>query len=230
MINKLKRAFRAVFGIIPWQEKTIMHRQMIDKYLQQHEMRKIQFGCGPNFLQGWLNTDIYKGSDEVVYLDITREFPIPSNSFHYMTSEHLIEHISFDEGKTFLQECLRVLKTGGTIRIVTPNLQTILNLYANKTTDNDKYIHHIISNFIPNAPYNPEVFVINNAFRNWGHQFLYDKPTLINLLTDVGFINICELTPGVSRHEHLHNIDARHQSAISNINEFEVMVFEASKP
>jgi predicted SAM-dependent methyltransferase len=230
MVNKLKRTLKALLGIIPWQENTALHRKNITKYLQQHDIRKIQFGCGPNFLQGWLNTDIYKGSDEVVYLDITREFAIPSNSFHYMTSEHLIEHISFNQGKSFLKECLRVLKTRGVIRIVTPNLQTILNLYANKTADNDMYIHHIISNFIPNAPYNPEVFVINNAFRNWGHQFLYDKPTLINLLNDVGFKDIHEVKPGVSSHEHLNNIDARHQSAISNINEFEVMVFEASKP
>ena len=219
-----------MLGIIPWQENTALHRKKIAKYLQRNDIKKIQFGCGPNFLQGWLNTDIYKGSDEVVYLDITRELAIPPNSFHYITSEHLIEHITFDQAKVFLKECFRILKKDGVIRIVTPDLQTILNLYNNTTAENDRYIQHIISNFIPNAPYNPEVFVINNAFRNWGHQFLYDKATLINLLTDVGFKDIHEVKPGVSSHEHLNNIDARHQSAISQINEFEVMVFEAAKP
>lgn len=230
MIDTFKRTLKKILGRVPWQENTLLYKELTDQYLHEHEIRKIQFGCGPNFLEGWLNTDIYKGSDHVVYLDITHEFALPSSSFHYMTSEHLIEHIGFEQGKAFLKECFRVLKNGGVIRIVTPNLETILNLYFNKTNANTQYIEHIISNFVPDAPYNHEVFTINNAFRNWGHQFLYDRSTLINLLSEVGFINICEVKPGVSSHAHLNNIDARHKSAVKQINEFEVMVFEAAKP
>jgi len=229
-MNSIKAQLKKILGLVPWQQDKSLQQKQIKEYLNKYEIRKIQFGCGPNYLNGWLNTDICKGFDSVVYLDITNELPLPNNSVDYMTSEHLIEHINFGEGKAFLAECLRVLKTNGVIRITTPNLKTLLGLYGNNTPEGKNYIDYIIKQFIPQAQYNADVFVINNAFRNWGHQFLYDSATLHNLLTEIGFVNITLVEPGSSNHQSLMGVDVRHKSEFSNINSYEVMVFEATKP
>ena len=230
MINELKAALKRISGVVPWQENTALQQKMISNYISSNQVRKIQFGCGPNYLPGWLNTDIYKTFDDVTFLDITKQLPLPSNSFDYMTSEHLIEHITFPEGLAFLKECMRVLRPNGKVRITTPNLETILKLYNSAQTKEKEYIDHIVQNFIPQANYNKEVFVINNAFRNWGHQFLFDKATLINLLSEAGFSQITEVEPGVSGHPEFADIDVRNKSDRRHINRFEVMVFEAIKP
>jgi predicted SAM-dependent methyltransferase len=231
MITQTKKLIKKMLGIHPWEEDEKSRIKMVDFYFSKNNIRKIQFGCGPNQLENWLNTDIYKSFDGVVYLDITKELCFPSNSVDFMTSEHLIEHISYNDALFFLNECFRVLKTNGVIRITTPNLATLLALYSNHTDNMEsKYIEHIVRNFLPDVKNNKEVFVINNAFRNWGHQFLYDKGTLINVLTKIGFTEINELEPGMSQHEALKNVDVRNKSEFSNINKFEVMVFEAKKP
>jgi predicted SAM-dependent methyltransferase len=54
--------------------------------------------------------------------------------FDYVFSEHMIEHVSYAEGLLMLRECLRVLKPGGRIRIATPSLEVLLDLYKPSKT------------------------------------------------------------------------------------------------
>lgn len=214
---------------MPWQQDKNLQKKQIHAYLRDHSIRKLQFGCGPNELLGWLNTDIVKCFDDVVYLDITGSFPLPSNSIDFMTSEHLIEHINFDQAIFFLSECIRTLKPNGVIRITTPDLAKLLSIYTKPTDEGQLYIKYITEKFITNCKFNPEVFVINNAFRNWGHQFLYDSETFYNLLKQIGFKEIKQLLPGASDFEELQDLDVRNKLDFKEINNFEVMVFEATK-
>ena len=39
-------------------------RVIIDNYLENYDIRKMQIGCGSNILDGWLNTDL-NYSDEI---------------------------------------------------------------------------------------------------------------------------------------------------------------------
>ena len=59
-------------------------------------MIKLHLGCGRNLLDGWINTDFniakFRGSD---FLDVTEKFPYDDNSVDYIFSEHMIEHISY---------------------------------------------------------------------------------------------------------------------------------------
>lgn len=129
----MKRALKEILGILPWQEQEKKHLKAIEFYIANNEIIKVQVGCGPNQLKGWLNTDIIKSFDDVVYLDITQTLPFPSNKIDYITSEHLIEHITFLDGKLFLKECLRVLKPNGKVRITTPDLSVLLGIYNNSS-------------------------------------------------------------------------------------------------
>jgi len=206
--------------------------QALQSYFESHSIRKLQLGTGINKLEGWFNTDITPSSPEVFFLDSTKTFPFEDTTFHYIFSEHHFEHITYDEGSQTLRECYRVLLPGGKIRIATPNLAALIGLYT--PTPNrlqQHYIRFITDAFLPMARGYTPAFVINNAFRNWGHQFLYDQATLQTAMEDAGFVDITPVTPGESTDEHLHNIE-KHGEFIGDeaINKFETMVLEGSVP
>ncbi|MDE5560241.1 MAG: methyltransferase domain-containing protein [Bacteroidaceae bacterium] len=89
--------------------------------------KALQIGCGTNLLAGWLNTDInpVKGA---MYLNAARKFPLCDNSLDCIFSEHQMEHLSYYDGKTMLEECFRTLKSGGTLRITMPSLEFLAGL------------------------------------------------------------------------------------------------------
>lgn len=203
----------------------------LKSYIETHSIVKLQLGTGANLLNEWFNTDIAPSSD-VFFLDSTKHFPFENATFHYIFSEHHLEHLTYEEGFLTLRECLRVLKPEGKIRIATPSLETLISLYT--PTPNDlqlRYIQFITNMFLPEVQsFNP-AFVINNAFHNWGHKFLYDRLTLKKAMEEVGFLAINSTIPGESSDEQLRGIE-KHGQFIGNdeINEFETMVLEGKRP
>ena len=127
-----------------------------------------------------------------------------------------------------LRECHRVLKAGGKLRIATPDLSVLMGLYSG-TLDaaQARYVHWICERFIAGARETP-VFVINNAFSNWGHEFLYDRETLEESMKSAGFHRISRVEPGQSDDAHLKGLES-HGPRIGDeeINRFETMVLEA---
>jgi hypothetical protein len=117
------------------------------------------------------------------------------------------------------------------MRIATPNLATLLALYERPDDPAAQaYIRWITDRYLPNAgSYNPS-FVINNAFRNWGHQFIYDKELLSASLASAGFSTITECVYGESPHEALREVETHgdhvgHKEFVK----YETMIFEATK-
>jgi hypothetical protein len=125
------------------------------------------------------------------------------------------------------------------VRTATPNLKNILALNTNHNPDVDRYLTWAVEAFsLPPEPYPRAPMVINNFFRAWGHQFLFDPETLRATLAEAGFRNIVQQQPSESAHAPLrgleHHGDAigkwgTHGEAIGKwVNQFETMVFEAS--
>ena len=198
------------------------------EYLSTHTLRKLHIGAGDDALAGWLNTDIDPGADDVFFLDATKPFPFNDNTFDYVYSEHMIEHISRRDASFMLNECRRVLKPSGIIRIATPDLQVIAGLYAgNGDPDNQYYIKWITDRLTNNTRDYQPGFVINQAFYNWGHQFLYDGELLAIALRDAGFTDIQRCSMGCSEDEHLRGIES-HGKFIEddNVAAFETMILE----
>jgi len=200
-------------------------------YLDTHGVRKLQLGAGPTELPGWLNTDRDPGTRQAVYLDVTRRFPLPNASFDYILSEHQIEHLSYRNGLFMLRECLRVLRPGGRVRIATPDLATIAGLAAHELSDDQRrYVRWTIETFVPEAPRDLPAFTINNAFRNWGHRFLYDEPTLAHALRSAGFTDIRRHTVGESEDESLRGLESHGVlDGDGAMIRFETMVLEAAR-
>jgi predicted SAM-dependent methyltransferase len=196
-------------------------------YVRSHQVRKLQVGAGYNILKGWLNTDVYPKSREVFFLDAAKPFPFEEGTFDYIFSEHLIEHLTYNDGLFMLSECHRVLKPGGRIRIATPDLETLTGLHIPEKSDlQQRYIKCIIDTYLPEMCVYRDSFVINNAFRNWGHQFIYDQATLQSAVEEAGFIDISCYAPGESDDEVLQGIESRRD----DMGKFETMVLEAKRP
>ncbi len=168
--------------------RSLFPRDIAKDYLTNHDVKKLQIGSGNNVYEGWLNTDYEPGIPGVYRMDATRKFPFADNTFDYVFCQHMIEHIGYPEGQFMLRECLRVLKPGGKVRISTPNLAFVCGLY-NSTPDERQraYMEWSKATWVPDAPKASPAFVVNNFFRNWGHQFIYDSETLREAIERAGF-------------------------------------------
>jgi len=191
--------------------------------------RGLHIGASDAALEKWFNTDLEPHSPGVYYLDATQPFPFPDRCFDFVFSEHMIEHIPFSTGLRFLLECKRVLKPDGVIRIATPNLRNIVALITARDPEADRYLDWAVETFqLPKSGYPKAPMVINNFFRSWGHQFLYDPETLQEAMAQTGFGDIVQEAPGRSSRLFLQDLE-RHGTVIGDwTNQFETMVFEGT--
>ena len=91
--------------------------------------RLLNVGCGHRFHPDWVNIDVEPQSPEVMKCDVGRGLPFPDQSFDVVYHSSVIEHFRRDDARRFIAECLRVLKPGGLIRVATPDLEQICELY-----------------------------------------------------------------------------------------------------
>lgn len=177
-----------------WVARTFggVDRRLIARYLCVSESLRLHIGCGGHVLDGWLNTDLFPLSCDVGHLDATRRFPFDDETFDCIFSEHMIEHLPYSQGARMLAECHRVLKKGGKIRISTPDLKFLIDLYQEgRSALENAYVNWANAEMIKAPPENAHVFVINNFVRAWGHQFIYDRDTLAMALKQAGFTEVC---------------------------------------
>jgi SAM-dependent methyltransferase len=91
----------------------------------------LNVGCGTTFHPGWTNLDLASTRADVVVQDIRKGISYPNQSFDAVYSSHLLEHLSQGEAFGLVGECFRVLKVGGILRVVVPDLEAIVRTYLN---------------------------------------------------------------------------------------------------
>ncbi len=135
-------------------------------------LKRLHIGCGTELLEGWVNIDL-KEAPGVQALDVGGGLPFADVEFIF--AEHFIEHLSFAEGRFFVQECRRVMRDDGVLRLSTPNLDWVwmTQYHPYEWSTQEEGVR--------------DCFWMNKAFRGWGHQFLYNAQTLTALLKDAGF-------------------------------------------
>ena len=210
---------------------------LFKKYLKGSGKKKLQIGCGSNLLEDWLNTDL-NWSEKVAYLDAGKKFPLPDSSFDFIYSEHLFEHLDESQQLHMLSECYRILKTNGVLRIATPSLSFLFNIYSNPNSEvNKAYINwamrhsaHLrnVKKLIPNSSYYQN-YVINHFFKAWGHQMIHNKESLSEIAEISGFLEVNFYEVGKSDFEELQNLE-KHATVIpEEMNILETMVVELRK-
>jgi SAM-dependent methyltransferase len=93
------------------------------------QARRLQLGCGARHHPAWSNLDLHAQHASVGRHDVTRPLPFPDRHFDAVYHAHLLEHLPRTEALPFLRECWRVLKPGGILRVVVPDLEQIVRLY-----------------------------------------------------------------------------------------------------
>jgi predicted SAM-dependent methyltransferase len=92
-------------------------------------MRGLNLGCGSRFHPDWVNIDAVSLNVQVLAHDLNKGIPFPDSSFDVLYHSHLLEHFKKESALDFLQECYRVLRTSGIIRVVVPDLEQIARIY-----------------------------------------------------------------------------------------------------
>ncbi len=174
--------------------------------------RRLHIGCGQQSIPGWINIDNQglPGVDQV--LDVRQGLPFRGVASVY--AEHFLEHLSLDEGLTFLRECRRVLSPDGTLRLSTPNLDWVLltHYHGREVSEEDARL---------------DCMRLNRAFHGWGHQFLYNQAMLASALHSAGFARIVSCRYGESAMTELSGLE-RHETWEDTPDLPHVLIVEAS--
>lgn len=92
-------------------------------------LQYLNLGCGQHFHRDWFNVDIVSDSEYVQAHDLRQGIPFADNFFEVVYHSNILEHFEKDAALFFVQECERVLKPGGVLRIATPDLHRIAQEY-----------------------------------------------------------------------------------------------------
>ncbi|AFY62263.1 glycosyltransferase [Synechococcus sp. PCC 6312] len=91
----------------------------------------LNLGCGYNFHPDWVNVDFTVTGTGVIAHDLKQGIPFADQSFDLVYHSHVLEHFPKALADNFIKECYRVLRPGGVIRIVVPDLEQITRQYLN---------------------------------------------------------------------------------------------------
>jgi predicted SAM-dependent methyltransferase len=92
-------------------------------------MKCLNLGCGERIHPDWVNLDLHPMTSGVQEWDLKEDLPFAEASFDVVYHSHVLEHFSKADGQRLLERCRRVLRPGGTIRVVVPDLERIVQLY-----------------------------------------------------------------------------------------------------
>lgn len=97
--------------------------------VQSDVKSRLNIGCGRQYHEDWTNLDLKSTDPSVICHDITKGVPFESNQFDSVYHSHILEHLTPEQGRELIEECFRVLRSGGILRIVVPDLERIARLY-----------------------------------------------------------------------------------------------------
>jgi SAM-dependent methyltransferase len=97
-------------------------------------MNLLNIGCGGHFHEAWTNIDLVSTQPSVRAYDLRKGLPYAEASFDACYTSHVLEHLAREHAEGSLREQFRVLKPGGVVRVVVPDLEDKAREYI-KTLD-----------------------------------------------------------------------------------------------
>jgi len=157
-------------------------------------------GCGPIRYEShddvtWFNMDIEeKHNPDVCGSVMELSDCFVENEFDFISSTHMLEHLPWPEGvQKFFSEAKKVLKPGGILRIVVPDLKKVATKYVNGEDLKDIYDG-------PYWTYQDQPATRFMEFcRGWEHTVLFDEQLLRTLAEEAGFTNFMVMPFSVSQ-------------------------------
>jgi SAM-dependent methyltransferase len=159
---------------------------------------KLNIGCGTSGIPGWVNIDnsptillsrlpfgrrIFHTPhwpSDVRRADVRKRIPFSDSSVFYIYSSHTFEHFTYEESLAVAKECFRVLKPGGILRIVVPDLGIMVRDYLAEAV-NPKASHRFIGRLLLTGSARD---VLHPGAH---HKQMFDAASLVHLLREAGF-------------------------------------------
>lgn len=91
--------------------------------------KMLNIGCGATNHPDWINLDVSPTDPNVLVADINNGLPFSSEFAVVCYSSHVLEHLDKAGARNLIAECFRVLKHGGVIRLVLPDLEVLAREY-----------------------------------------------------------------------------------------------------
>lgn len=106
----------------------------LSKFLQlnssnSNNLKMLNLGCGQRYHKDWINIDFTSSSPYVIAHNLIHGIPFADNYFDVVYHSHVLEHFPKSFSQNFINECYRVLKPNGIIRVVVPDLEQIIKEY-----------------------------------------------------------------------------------------------------
>ncbi len=158
---------------------------------------------------------------ELIAWDLVKGIPFPDDTFDVVYHSHFLEHIPKEEAPGFLAECGRVLKPGGILRVVLPDLQLLTKSYmeAVKVVEDGNPAGRIQHERAVNELFDQMVrteitgTAEQHGWKRWIerkvrgdaaragelHRWMYDRISLSSLLESVGFRQVQQTSALESR-------------------------------
>jgi hypothetical protein len=147
---------------------------------------RLHLGSGGNNLDGWVNIDLVGAHADVTW-DLRRPLPFADEVAEAVFLEHVLEHMTVEDGITVLGHCRRVLVPGGVMRVGVPDA----GLYA---TDYVKR-QGTLEELRPGRP--TPMLALSEVFQEHGHLSAWDGETLCLVVSEAGYRG-AEVMPGGS--------------------------------
>lgn len=156
------------------------------------EFSKVNYGCGGNLIDGWLNVDLFPANAlNYRQINLLEKHPFPSSFFRFGFSEDVLEHLNQAESIFFLSEIHRTLAEGGILRLSFPGLEGVL----------ERHYTPVSEMTVRRGEF--------EAYSFWDHIHFYSKDELVLVATHLGFKQVTFVEYGKSEHSELAGLDTR---------------------
>lgn len=193
-ISALLRAMpESVRGSIAFETKSFLGR-LFAKRLRVDRSRRnyMNLGSGNDRLDDYIAVDFFS-SGASYGADFRYPFLIDDDSFDGIFSEHTLEHLNYAEVTQVLAECRRILKPGGLIRIVVPDLSIFVRNYV---SENDSWFRNWEREVLEPRGRSmiSRMEALSFVTQEYGHRSAWDFETMKIFLARAGFgeIRKCE--------------------------------------
>jgi len=214
---------------------------------------RLNLGCGLQAPPGWVNVDgswnarlakfpalrklfaamrlVARDKAEIpwsanIYIhDVRKPLPFADQSASVVFASHVLEHLYRDQAERLLREAFSVLCPGGIVRIVVPDLETIVQEYngqqpfgALSPQDLAKpAADRLNERLLMRSSTSPRrtLYWLYDSWNDFhSHKWMYDLTSLTHLMRSAGFVGLEKKSSGESAIENIAQVED--PSRISN--------------
>jgi SAM-dependent methyltransferase len=168
---------------------------------------KLHYGCGDVRLGGYIGVDLRECAGVDLILPAWESGPIQPKTVDEIYSRHMVEHLYLSEARAVMSMWFAILKPGGLLRVVVPDIlfhaRQLLGQVHSNNKDAQHNLNHAQAGFY--GWHSPTRGGSEYDAHRWG----YHLGTISQLIQGAGFINIKRVTSGVDGEPWHLNVTAR---------------------